>query len=94
MNQWLQAVSPLFVGVALSNPEVIIHTLFGQRDSPALTIFGQGDTPYQRSGNIAFIQGEGILSLYTDQISALTWWFVSSSDIFVLLNITCRSMEP
>ena len=52
------------VAIAISNQMVINHSLFGQRESPTFD--------YIWSGNIASIQGEGILSYYNVQISALT----------------------
>ena len=58
--------------IAISNQMVIIHSLFGQRESPTFDHIWSWDTPWQWSGNIASIQGEGILSHYNVQISALT----------------------
>ena len=58
--------------IAISNQMVINHSLFGQRESPTVDHIWSWNTPYQWSGNIASIQGEGILSHYNVQTSALT----------------------
>ena len=65
-------LTPCFGVVATNNQMVIIHSLFGQRESPMFDHIWSWDTPWQWSGNIASIQGEGILSHYNVQISALT----------------------
>ena len=65
-------LTPCLGVIATSNQMVIIHSLFGQRDSPMFDHIWSWDTPQQQSGNIASIQGEGILSHYNVQISALT----------------------
>ena len=58
--------------IATSNQMVVIHSLVGQRVSPTFDHIWSWDTCWQWSGNIASIQGQGILSHYNVQISALT----------------------
>ena len=59
------------VAIAISNPMVIIHSLFGQGNPQRLTIFGHGIPPDHWSGNTASVYGEGILCNYIQQISDL-----------------------
>ena len=59
------------VAIAISNPMVIIQSLFGQENSQCLTIFGHGMPPDHWSRNTASVYGEGILCNYIQQISDL-----------------------
>ena len=64
-------LAPCLVAIAISNPMVIIHSLFGQGNSQRLTIFGHGIPPDHWSGNTASVCGQGILCNYIQQISDL-----------------------
>ena len=59
------------VAIAISNPMVIIHSLFGQGNPQRLTIYGHGIPPDHWLGNTASVWGQGILFNYIQQISDL-----------------------
>ena len=64
-------LAPCLVAIAISNPMVIIHSLFGQGNPQCLTIFGHGIPPDHWTGNTASVCGQGILCNYFQQISDL-----------------------